>query len=758
MLPLAGLRHFLFSHRELSSARSQPHDGFPAVPPSLNVYDHDMRGYADQNVPPNTIPRYTPYLGLRARLSQVWINRWTILLALIIARLLLSLRDINYDVQTAKREALAACTGVEKVGSAMASMPHYLSDGVNSLAADGVTKAVSGLRQMLMLTITGVEEIVLFVINMMTSTYICLLTLAISGSLHVAIDMIEEVGDFMNKSISSITGGMTGDLKSFQDGLNGFLRKINIGGLLGSSRDPPQIDLSSQIAALNKIQIPTDKLDADLAKLNSSIPTFDEVKNFTDNAIKFPFELLKKTLNSSMAGYTFDKSVFPPAKKQILTFCSDNDGIEKFFVGLFNVLHTAKKVILIVLVILAVLACVPMAAREIWAWRSMQKRSVMVQRTSFDPIDVLYIASRPYTATAGIKLASRFKGTKKQILMRWFVAYITTFPALFVLALGMAGLFTCLCQYLVLKAIEREVPALAADVGDFTEKVVVALTNASEGWANSANSVIKSTNSKINDDVFGWAVNASFAVNNTLNAFTDEMGKALNDTFGGTILYKPITEVLHCLIGLKIAGIESGLTWVTENAHVSFPTFRSDVFSSGAESSVSRSAAPTDSFLSSPGNVASDDITNAVLKVTHKLAEGIKIEAIISLFIICIWLFVVLIGAIRVLIAWRSHDKTRAEGGVAGYANDNAPITPPPNPYDNQPPYQQQQQQEQRETPFPRFGGPVSAAHTGTGTPWQADEFGADEKIGAGGQRSVEEGIKPGHVRESSYGYLEGKR
>lgn len=750
MLPLAGLRHFLFSHTELSSARHQQHDGFPGVPPSLHVFDHELRDYyADQASHPNTVPRYTPYLGLRSRLSQVWINRWTILLALIICRLLLALRDINYDVTNAEQEALSACTSVENVGSAMASMPHYLSDGVNTLAADGVTSAVNGLMDMLMLTVTGVEEIVLFVINMMTSTYICLLTMAISGSLQVAIQMIEDVGNFMNKSISGITGNMANDLTTFQNGLNSFLSDINIGGLLGSSSNPPTINLTSQIAALTNIQIPTDTFDSDLTKLNNSIPTFPQVKNFTDNAIQFPFELVKQSLNSSLANYTFDKSVFPLAEKQTLSFCSDNNGINSFFEGLFNVLNIARKVIIIVLAILAVLACVPMAFREIWSWRSMKKRSAMMQKQAFDPMDVLYIASRPYTATAGIKIASRLKGTKRQILMRWFVAYITTLPALFVLALGMAGLFSCLCQYILLKAVEKEVPALAADVGNFADKVVVALTNASEAWANSANGVINSTNTKLNNDVFGWAVNASQSVNNTLNTFTDEMSTALNQTFGGTILYGPITEVLNCLIGLKIAGIEAGLTWVTDNAHVTFPEFRTDVFSQGAAASISNSSSsPTDSFLSSPGTVSTDDITSAVVKVTNKLAAGIQIEAAISGFVVGCWLLVVLIGAIRVLIGLKSRDKTRAEGGSAGYANEAPPSD------------DAERQYQGHEPKFPRFDGPTSAVHQ-SGTPWSADEFGIvdekSEKMGSVGPRSVGDGIKAGHVRASSHAYLDGK-
>jgi hypothetical protein len=411
-----------------------------------------MRDYdSDQNIPPSTLPYYTPYLGLRARLSQVWINRWTILLALIICRLLLAISDINYNIARAKEEALQACTSVENVGSAMASMPHYLSQGVNALAADGVTKAVNALMDMLMLTVTGVEEILLFVINMMTSTYVCLITLAVSGSLHVAIDMIEKVGDFMNKTIGDLTGDMTKTLGSFESTLNSFLSNLDIPSFLGGSSDPPSVDLSPQIAALNSIQVDPTTMDSELTKLNASIPTFAQVHNFTNNAIRTPFEFVKQAMNASVASYTFDKNVFDVAPKQALTFCSDNTAINDFFDGLVKVIMKARTIFIIVLTILAVLVCIPMAYREIWRWRHMQQRSILLQKHAFDPMDVIYIASRPYTTTAGIKAASRFKSTKRQILTRWFFAYATSLPALFVLALGLAGLISCLCQYIVLK-------------------------------------------------------------------------------------------------------------------------------------------------------------------------------------------------------------------------------------------------------------------------------------------------------------------
>ncbi len=186
----------------------QHHTTFPSVPPSLSAGDYEMRDYYSNRDPqrtaPHTAPSITPYLGLRARLSQVWINRWTILLLLVLVRTLLAITGLNNDLGSAKREALSACSGVESAGSAMASMPHYLSQGVNALTADGVEKAVNGLMSMLTLSVTGVEELVVFYVNLLTSTYVCLITLAVGGSLHVALQVVEDASNFLNKTLGEI--------------------------------------------------------------------------------------------------------------------------------------------------------------------------------------------------------------------------------------------------------------------------------------------------------------------------------------------------------------------------------------------------------------------------------------------------------------------------------------------------------------------------------------------------------------------------
>lgn len=256
----------------------------------MHNYNHDEHIAPPM---PNTAPRLTPYVGLRGRLSQIWINRWTVLLLLVLVRMLLATRSLDDNLGSARKEALSACTGVESMGSAMASMPHYMSQGVNELTASGVEKAVNGLMSMLSLSVTGVEELVVFVVNLLTSTYVCLITLAVSGSLHTALQVVKDVGDFLNKTLGDIGSEIHKGIDGFQNDLNKFTGALNsVPKIFGSDSQIPKLDIGGELDKLDHLQIPS-SLDENLAKLNSSIPTFADVQNFTNNVIRTPFEQVK---------------------------------------------------------------------------------------------------------------------------------------------------------------------------------------------------------------------------------------------------------------------------------------------------------------------------------------------------------------------------------------------------------------------------------------------------------------------------------
>ena len=325
-----------------------------------------------------------------------------------------------------------------------------------------------------------------------------------------------------------------------------------------------------------------------------------------------------------------------------------------------------RKIFLVVLVILAVLAMIPMAYREIRRWRFMKERAILIKNDSRDAMDSVYLVSRPYTSSVGLKLAEPFKSSRRKALVRWAVAYATTVPALFILSLAIAGLLGCLCQYILLKAIDKEVPVLENQVIGFADKVVSQLNNASEQWAIGTNNIINDTNAEINKDVFGWVNTTTGAVNNTLNLFVDGMVEVLNVTFGGTVLYEPILDVLNCLVILKVQGIEKGLTWVSDNAHIDFPLLANNTFSLGTVQKVSGSEA--DILATGPNGGAADAITSAVFHVTNALYRAIRQEAIISTCVLLIWVIIALLGIGQALFLM-------FKGGDSGTYVDPQPIS-----------------------------------------------------------------------------------
>ncbi|KAK4163048.1 hypothetical protein QBC43DRAFT_70053 [Cladorrhinum sp. PSN259] len=637
----------------------------PPVPSSLNPHTWEMVDLdtpQNRSAPPlqphaHTDPSITPYLGLRARLSQLWFNRWTVLLLLILARVLILASSLDENIADAKKTALSACTKVQDIGSAMASMPHYLSVGVNRLVAERTTAEISSQVDLISDMLTIAENIIVFFIEFYYSTLICLvLSLAHTG-IDVSTQVLDSAGKDVEDQIKKITGQIGEGLKD----INTVLEKAR-SSFVGGVIDIPTVDLTKQITALEGIQI-TDVLSNELQSLNKTIPSFDKSINLTRNAISIPFDFIRGRLNTNAGSNTtfLGNTTFPIAKKQVLEFCDNNEPLEDFFGALFAVVSKAKTAFLITIPILAVLAVLVFGYIEIRRWRREKQRARIFTEHGYDPMDVVYIASRPMTANAGIRLSSWFSG-KKKVLARWFVAYGSSYPALFVLSLALAGLLACLCQLILLKVIQKEIPNLTNRVGDFAQDVVRSLEATSNDWADTANAGVLNTQNTINDNVFGLIKNATVAVNNTLNLFEDEVEKGINAAFKGGMLEAIARDLVGCIITRRIENFEKGLAWVNERAHITLPQFQKDIFSAGANESIQGDGQLT-SFLSTDPNVKSDDITSAVDHVANSLRNGIMQEVIISLVLLLVYIIIVLIGMVSALLQNAKRDSTRGVGG-----------------------------------------------------------------------------------------------
>lgn len=127
-------------------------------------------------------------------------------------------------------------------------------------------------------------------------------------------------------------------------------------------------------------------------------------------------------------------------------------------------------------------------------------------------------------------------------------------------------------------------------------------------------------------------------------------------------LLQPIEDVINCLIGLKVQGLQKGLTWVNEHAEVNFPLLPKETFSLGALESMD-SEDSSSSFLADPGSQTTDKISNTVGRLTAKWRSMLLEEAYICLGILCIWLVVVLFALGRVAFHWTVKEKSRGNGG-----------------------------------------------------------------------------------------------
>lgn len=273
----------------------------PLVGPMSRFFtSHDMHStYQYPNlrqvreIKPSTAPHLTPYLGSRSRLSQVWFNRWTVLLALVILKIFLSTQSLDSDINSAQREALSACTSVERAGSAMASMPHYMSQGVNEITATAIEASVRALQQTLILAISVVREIVIFAINMLVSTYVCLITFAINGSVGLVLNTTEEIGKFLNDTLQSITSSVESEIKDYSASLTDTLGKASegLGNFFGDGVQIPQLSLPA-LDKLSQIQIP-ESFFTNIKTMKDNLPDFQEVKKAADDVLSFPFNSIQ---------------------------------------------------------------------------------------------------------------------------------------------------------------------------------------------------------------------------------------------------------------------------------------------------------------------------------------------------------------------------------------------------------------------------------------------------------------------------------
>lgn len=126
----------------------------------------------------------------------------------------------------------------------------------------------------------------------------------------------------------------------------------------------------------------------------------------------------------------------------------------------------------------------------------------------------------------------------------------------------------------------------------------------------------------------------------------------IKSIFNGTPLEDPILDVLNCVVLMKVAGIQNGLTFVNQNAEVQFP--RVD------NSSLSITLRSVDAFQQT--SQGSSSLIGILDNIIDKWEAAIRRQALLACVLMAVYLLVVFIGLVRVIYVARKNERNRGEG------------------------------------------------------------------------------------------------
>ncbi|OCB88470.1 hypothetical protein A7U60_g4378 [Sanghuangporus baumii] len=620
----------------------------------------------------------TPYLTLPYILSLTWLAYPIISLLFVALRLAISSGSAQDSVADAKTNLLASCAAAEKAATTAASLPRYMAVGTNKMIAASINLTMNAARATLVLSLTIMEAIINFVIDIYRSTFLCFVELVVRGGLAILISAVQEINDFLSSTFSTIRTSIQDSISSINSAIQTAIDGINDVNPF-SDISAPQFDVPD-LSILDNVTLP-DSVQQALTNLNSTLPTVDQIKDTINDFINTPFEELKADINNTFAGLDYDSQALFVPEQQTLSFCNDMDTSVVDDLG--RDLVKITKIGIILLVVLALLLLAAHCALEWYKWRCLQQHleytrqawvtdptmnnavrngeAPTMRMTNHNLLILAGSQQHPLLTRISNQLAALLKLTPAQHTnLQWFFHYVFHPPVLAVFLIGFLGLLSVQIQLLAIRPIEDRYSAqVASSVSDFSNTIATSMNasmyNQSSFYANQINTQVNSTQTTINDGLFGWVNGTTTTLNTTLNDFYSDVQNAISTVFNGTVLEDSMQEFIYCLIGSKVEAIETALTFLHDNLVINIPTMNESALVL-SQQQVDEASAPIAAAAVGDGT---DDNQGLVGKVVARYVESLKKERLMFAIFIALWGLVVVIAIL--IILWHSYVKPRLD-------------------------------------------------------------------------------------------------
>jgi hypothetical protein len=180
-----------------------------------------------------------PWLGLRARLFLSLFPYGLVALLFVGTRLLISSSQVGNDIRHSNATIWSACRETEQAVSTLVSFPHLLSNNFNSATKRSVDDTVRGLGEVLLLSITAIESLLVFLVDMYRSLFLCFVQFVVRASISLLItavqlfsaavhDVAQSIQVAVQSSVDAINAALSTTMTGFNDILSIVGKSITI--------------------------------------------------------------------------------------------------------------------------------------------------------------------------------------------------------------------------------------------------------------------------------------------------------------------------------------------------------------------------------------------------------------------------------------------------------------------------------------------------------------------------------------------------
>jgi hypothetical protein len=393
-------------------------------------------------------------------------------------------------------------------------------------------------------------------------------------------------------------------------------------------------------------------------------------------SVDTPFELVKKDINDTFLGFSFNESVLPVPQINTVSFCGQLDtGVVD---DLGSALIKVAQIGTIVLIVLALLLLAGHCLLEWYKWRCLRQSlertrlawstdptvyhvtavtsTPSLQMTDHNLLTLHATSTHPLLARLANKIAAVCHLTPSQFVhLQFFFHYVFHPPALACFLIGFFGLLSVELQLLALGPVQAKFSQqVSASVSTFSNTIAdsmnASMQNQSAVYANSINGQVSTMQADINNGLFGWVNGTTSTLNSTLNTFYTDIQNTVTTLLGGTILDQPVQEFVRCIIGTKVQALENAITFLHDNLNVNLPVINQTVLLL-SPAQVNEASQPI-----SEAAVGSNGSNGGVVgSVVNRYVSDLKKERIMFGVFMGLWGVVVFMALC--IIFWHSYGK-----------------------------------------------------------------------------------------------------